>query len=127
MKKVLGLTLVTLTLLAPPAVAGEVFAFSQWTIKHTRTDTDDEVDYTTTSRVNEQYSSWTNSITIEGKAKTENNEGKSGESSDKFTVHRTNSFLGGDFQEERTDRVWGTINTVTNTYTRIYEGSAGIR
>ncbi|PSB03573.1 hypothetical protein [Merismopedia glauca] len=109
MKKILILAILT-TLFAAPAFAGDLFVFGQWTLKHERTEEDTDIDYTTTSNRREDYSSSSNSIYFKGN-----------------TVHRAGSELIGTFHEENKTRVWGKSNTITNSYERTQESSAGIR
>jgi hypothetical protein len=109
MKKVLGLAILS-ALWATPAVAGNTFAFSQWTIKQDRNETETNVDYTTRSSFKKEYSSSSDTTHIEGN-----------------TIDRAASRLSGSFREDNTTRVWGTINTITNSYRSIHETSAGIR
>jgi hypothetical protein len=109
MKTVLSLAVLT-TFFASPALAGDVFVFNQWTIKHNREESEVNVDYTTTSNNKKEYTSRSETLYFEDK-----------------TIHRAGSSLSGSFREDNTTRVRGTINTITNSYRSIHETSAGIR
>lgn len=109
MKKVLGLAVLA-TFFSNPAFAGQVFVFNQWTLKQERTEAETNVDYTIRSNRREEHHSSSNTTHIEGNA-----------------VHRGASELRSTFSEDNTTRVWGTINTITNSYSSIHESSAGIR
>ncbi|PSB01726.1 hypothetical protein [Merismopedia glauca] len=109
MKKVLGLALLT-ALFASPAFGGEVFVFNQWTIKHEREETEVNLDRTIISTRNEEYNSLSDQLYFDDK-----------------TIHQAASRLSGTFREDNTIRLWGTINTVKNSYNSIHETSAGIR
>ena len=126
MKKVLGLAILA-TLFASPALAGETFVLNQWTIQQSRTETNVNIDNVTNSTRTQDYESSSNKIYIDGKAETEYNDGKVGVFFKNFTVQNAGAELNGSFHEERTARVWGTINTIINSYTSTHENSAGIR
>ncbi|MDZ8225346.1 MULTISPECIES: hypothetical protein [unclassified Nostoc] len=126
MKKVLGLSILA-TLLTSPALAGETFVLNQWTIQQSRTETNFNIDNVTNSNRTQDYNSSSNNIYIDRKVETEYNNGKIGEFFKNFTVQNTGGELNGSFYEERTARVWGTINTIMNSYSTTHESSAGIR
>lgn len=117
MKKILSL-LTLATLFSSPALAGETFVLNQWKIQQGRTKVDSNIDSTIYSNFNENYNFSTNKIQIERQGTERLND---------FTVHNSGSYVNGSFYEETTTRVWGTINTITNSYTRSHESSAGIR
>ena len=126
MKKVLGLSILA-SLFASPALAGETFVLNQWTIQQSRTETNFNIDNVTNSTRTQDYNSSSNNIYIDRKVETEYNNGKIGEFSKNFTVQNAGGELNGSFYEKRTVRVWGTINTIMNSYTTTQESSAGIR
>ncbi|MCC5646594.1 hypothetical protein LC607_27500 [Nostoc sp. CHAB 5824] len=126
MKKVFGLAILA-TLFGSPALAGETFVLNQWTIQQSRTETNLNIDNVTNSTRTQDYNSSSNKIYIDGKVETESNNGKVGEFFKNFTVQNAGSELNGSFHEEMTARVWGTINTIMNSYTTSHESSAGIR
>jgi len=126
MKQVLGLAILA-TLFASPALAGEAFVLNEWRIQQSRTETNFNIDTVTNSTRTQDYSSSSDKIYIDGKVETEYNNGIVTESFKDFTVHNTGSYLNGSFHEEMTNRVWGTINTIMNSYTNTHESSAGIR
>ena len=126
MKKVLGLAILA-TLFASPALAGETFVLNQWTIQQSRTETNFNIDNVTNSTRTQDYNSSSNNIYIDGKVETEYNNGKVRKFFKDFTVQNAVSELNGSFYEETTARVWGTINTITNSYSSTHESSAGIR
>ncbi|MEH2323246.1 MAG: hypothetical protein V7K32_06680 [Nostoc sp.] len=126
MKKVLGLVILA-TLFATPAKAGETFVLNQWTIQQSRTDTSLNIDNVTNSTRTQDYNSSSNNIYIDGKVQTEYNNGKVRKVFKDFTIQNAGTELNGSFSEETTARVWGTINTITNSYTSTNESSAGIR
>ncbi|MCC5617745.1 hypothetical protein LC605_22165 [Nostoc sp. CHAB 5836] len=126
MKKVVGLAILA-TLFTSPALAGETFVLNQWTIKGNRTETNINIDTVTNSTLVQDYNSWSDKMYIDHTGETEYNNGNVRESVKNFTVHRTGSYLNGSFHQDMTNRVWGTVNTIMNTYTSIHESSAGIR
>ncbi|MCC5629955.1 hypothetical protein LC613_18685 [Nostoc sphaeroides CHAB 2801] len=126
MKKVLGLAIIA-SLFASPTLAGETFVLNQWTIQQSRTKTNLNIDNITNSTRTQDYNSSSNNISIDGKVETEYNNGKVGKVFKDFTVQKAGAELNGSFYEETTARVWGTINTITNSYTSTHETSAGIR
>lgn len=126
MKKVVGLAILA-TLFTSPALAGETFVLNQWTIKGSRTETNLNIDTVTNSTRGQDYSSSSNKIYIDGEVETEYNNGTVTKSFKDFTVQNVGSQLNGSFHEEMRTRVWGTINTIMNSYTSIHESSAGIR
>ena len=126
MKKVLGLAILA-TLFASPALAGETFVLNQWTIQQSRTETNFNIDNVTNSTRTQDYNSSSNNIYIDGKVETEYNNGKVRKFFKDFTVQNAGAELNGSFYQETTARVWGTINTITNSYTSTHESSAGIR
>jgi len=126
MKKVLGLAILA-TLFASPALAGETFVLNQWTIQQSRTETNFNIDNVSNSTRTQDYNSSSNNIYIDSKVETEYNNGKVGEFLKNFTVQNAGGELNGSFYQERTARVWGTINTIMNSYTSTHESSAGIR
>lgn len=126
MKKVVGLAILA-TLFTSPALAGETFVLNQWTIKASRTETNLNIDTVTNSNRQEDYSSSSNKIYIDGEVETEYNNGTVIKSFKDFTVQNVGSELNGSFHEEMRTRVWGTINTIMNSYTSTHESSAGIR
>ncbi|MEH1942513.1 MAG: hypothetical protein V7L01_20170 [Nostoc sp.] len=126
MKKVVGLAILA-TLFASPALAGETFVLNQWTIQQSRTETNTNIDTVSNSNRTQDYSSSSDKMYIDGTVETEDNNGKVGKSFKHFTVHKAGSELNGSFHEEMTTRVWGTINTIINSYTTSHESSAGIR
>ncbi|WP_375512183.1 hypothetical protein [uncultured Nostoc sp.] len=126
MKKVLGLAIIA-TLFASPAKAGETFVLNQWTIQQSRTKTNLNIDNVTNSTRTQDYNSSSNNISIDGKVETEYNNGKIGKVFKDFIVQKAGAELNGSFYEETTARVWGTINTITNSYSSTHESSAGIR
>ncbi|MCC5599361.1 hypothetical protein [Nostoc favosum] len=126
MKKVLGLAILG-TLFANPAKAGETFVLNQWTIQQSRTETNFNIDNVTNSTRTQNYNSSSNNIYIDGRVEAEYNNGKVGEVFKRFSVRNSGAELNGSFHEETTARVWGTINTIMNSYTSTHESSAGIR
>jgi hypothetical protein len=126
MKKVLVLAILA-TLFASPALAGETFVLNQWTFQQSRTETNFNIDNVTNSSRTQDYNSSSNNIYIDGKVETEYNNGKVKKVFKDFTVQNAGSELSGSFYEERTARVWGTINSIMNSYTSTHESSAGIR
>ena len=126
MNKVLVLAILA-TLFASPAKAGETFVLNQWTIQQSRTETNFNIDNVTNSTRTQDYNSSSNNIYIDGKVETEYNNGKVGKIFKDFTVQSAGAELNGSFNEETTARVWGTINTIMNSYTTSHESSAGIR
>ncbi|BBD67706.1 hypothetical protein NIES4072_49960 [Nostoc commune NIES-4072] len=126
MKQVLGLAILA-TLFTSPALAGETFVLNQWTIKGGRTQTNFNIDTVTNSNRTQDYSSSSDKIYIDGMVEAEYNNGKVGEYFKDFTVYNGGSELNGSFHEKMTTRVWGTINTIMNSYTSTHESSAGIR
>ncbi|AUS99088.1 hypothetical protein CLI64_00990 [Nostoc sp. CENA543] len=117
MKKIIGLAIIA-TFLNSPAFAGETFVFNQWTLRRNRTEDYDNVDITIYSNNNENYNFSTNKIEIERQGE---------ESLNSFTVHHTGSYVKGSFYEDTRTRIWGTVNTVRNSFIRSQESSAGIR
>ncbi|MEH1834835.1 MAG: hypothetical protein V7L29_22930 [Nostoc sp.] len=126
MKKVLGLAILT-TLFASPALAGETFVLNQWTIQGSRTETNVNIDNVTNSNRTQDYSSSSDKMYIDGTVETESNNGNVRKPFKNFTANHAGSYLNGSFHEEMTNRVWGTINTIMNSYTNSHESSAGIR
>lgn len=117
MKKVIGLVILA-TLVSSPAFAGETFVFNQWTLRRNRTEDHDNIDITIYSNRHENYNFSTNKIEVERQGE---------ESLNSFTVHNSGSYVRGSFYEDTRTRIWGTINTVRNSYIRSQESSAGIR
>ncbi|MCC5657640.1 hypothetical protein LC608_11685 [Nostoc sp. XA010] len=126
MKKVLGLAILA-NFLASPVLAGETFVLNQWTIQQSRTETNFNIDNVTNSTRTQDYNSSSNNIYIDSKVEAEYNNSKVGGFFKNFTVQNAGGELNGSFYEERTARVWGTINSIMNSYTSTHESSAGIR
>ncbi|MEH2240125.1 hypothetical protein [Nostoc sp.] len=126
MKKVVGLAILA-TLFTSPALAGETFVLNQWTIQGSRTETNLNIDIVTNSNRTQDYSSSSDKMYIDGTVETEYNNGNVRKSVKNYTLQNTGSELNGSFNEKMTTRVWGTINTIMNSYTSSHESSAGIR
>jgi dipeptidase len=126
MKKVLSLAILA-TLVSNPAFAGNPSVSSRWQFNRNRTENNYNIDSTTNSTLSQEYSSESNTMFFEGKVKTELKEDGYRESFENFTIHNAGSSQNGSFHEENTTRVWGTINSVNNSYTNTSESSAGIR
>ncbi|MEA5622288.1 hypothetical protein [Nostoc sp. UHCC 0251] len=126
MKKVLGLAILA-TLFASPALAGETFVLNQWTVQQSRTESDLNIDNVTNSTRTQDYNTSSSKISIDGKLETEYDNGKVGEFFQDFTIQNSGAELNGSFYEEMRTRVWGTINSIVNSYSTTRESSAGIR
>jgi hypothetical protein len=126
MKKVLSIAILA-TLVSNPAFAGNPSASSRWQFNRNRTENNYNIDSTTNSTLNQEYSSQSNTMFFEGKVKTELKEDGYTESFDNFTIHNAGSSQNGSFHQETTERVWGTINIINNSYTNTSESSAGVR
>lgn len=126
MKKVLGLAVLA-TFFTTPATAGGTFVFNQWKSQQGRTEVLYNIDSTTYSTNHDNYNSSANKMYIDGKVETEENNGRITKSFEGVTVHNAGSELNGSYYEQNTTRVWGTIHTITNSYTNSHETSAGIR
>lgn len=130
MKKVLGLAILA-TFISLPALAGETFVRNEWVNSHSKTDTNLNLDSHTNSNRYESYSSWADKIYVDGDINVSKCFSKCGVSSevsfDDFTVHAAGSNLSGSFHENIVTKVYGTINTITNTYTNSHETTAGVR
>jgi hypothetical protein len=129
MKKVFGLALIA-SLFAAPAFAGETFVRNEDFSSHSETNTDLNIDSLTTSTRHEDYGSWAEKKYVDGKIDLSTCKYYCGSEklvADKFTIHTAGSDLKGSFNEENTTTVWGTIKTVTNSYTDGHESSAGVR
>lgn len=118
MKHAFGLALLA-SFIATPALAGETFVRNVWTNSNSRTVTDLNIDSTTISNRYEKYSTTADKIFIDGNIKLG--------SSTEYTVHRANSTLEGEFNEDIVTRVLGNIKTYTNVYTESHETTAGVR
>ncbi|WP_414579591.1 hypothetical protein [Anabaena sp. CCY 9402-a] len=106
------------TFVSSPALAGETFVFNKWTLRGNRTQDHDKIDITIYSNRHENYNFSTNKIEVQRQG---------GESLNSFTVHNSGSYVKGSFYEDTRTRLWGTVNTVRNSYIRSQESSAGIR
>lgn len=126
MKIIFGLAIIA-SFFSTPAFAGEAFVFNQWRMQQSRTDVNYNIDSTTYSNRNEDYSSSSNKLYIDGKVTTSNNNAQTVESFKDFTIHHAGSSVNGSFREETRNRIWGTINTIINSYSYTHESSAGIR
>lgn len=126
MKKVLGLAILA-TLFASPALAGETFVLNQWKIQQSRTESNLNIDNVTNSTRTQDYNSSSSKISIDGKLETEYNNGKVGEFFQDYTIQNSGAELNGSFYKEMRTRVWGTINSIVNSYSSTRESSAGIR
>jgi hypothetical protein len=117
MKKVLCVAILA-TLFTTPALADETFVLNQWKILQSRTKVNLNIDSTIYSTRNEDYSSSSSKISFDNQVP---------ESLTGRTINRASSYLNGSLYEENTTRVFGTVNTITNSYTRFHESSAGVR
>ncbi len=126
MNKVLGLAILA-TLFASPALAGETFVLNQWTVQRSRTESNLNIDNVTNSTRTQDYNSSSSKISIDGKLEAEYDNGKVGEFFQDFTIQNSGAELNGSFYKEMRTRVWGTINSIVNSYSSTRESSAGIR
>jgi hypothetical protein len=128
MKKVLGLAILA-AFFATPALAGETFVRNEWTNSHTQTKTDLKLDSHTNSYRNEYYASWADKIYKDGDVsyKYDWYSGTELVSFDDFTVHSAGSYLYGNYHENNYTKVYGTINSIMNSYSNAHETTAGVR
>jgi hypothetical protein len=130
MKKILGFAILA-SFLATPAFAGETFVRNEWTNSNSHTDSKLNLDSKTTSTRKEDYSSWAEKIYIDGDVEANVCKTKCGGSTevsfDDFTIHAAGSELNGHFKEDVVTKVYGTINTVTKSYSNSHETTAGVR